>query len=45
MKKSKLFFLAQISVLRDEELTYEEKLEIINVLIKEESLAKYTDKE
>lgn len=36
MKKSKALLLAQISVLRDSELTYKEKLEIIEVLSKDE---------
>ena len=45
MKKSQAFYKAQIAVLHEEELTYEEKLEIVAVLMEEEKLAKFTEKQ
>lgn len=44
MKKSKALLLAQISVLRDSELTYKEKFEIIEVLSKEEYFERICEK-
>ena len=44
MKKSKAFYEAQISVLRNEELTFEEKLEIVAFLMDAESTAKYSER-
>lgn len=44
MKRSKVFYLAQISVLRDQELSYAEKLELIQELAQEEELAKSYEK-
>lgn len=43
MKKSKAFYLAQLAVLRDKELTYAEALEIIHVLVHEEEMAKFSE--
>ena len=44
MKRSKAFYEAQISVLRNEELTFEEKLEIVAVLMDSEGTAKYSER-
>lgn len=44
MKKSKAFYLAEISVLQNEELTYEEKIEIVKLLAHEEDMARYSEK-
>ena len=45
MKKSECFSLAQESVIKNMSLSTEDKLEIIRVLIKEEDLARYVEKE
>ena len=44
MKKSKAFYMAQLAVLRDKELSFEEALEIIHVLVHEEKMAKFSEK-
>jgi hypothetical protein len=44
MKKSKALYLAQIAVLRDEELTFDESLEILKFLMDAEDSAKYSEK-
>lgn len=44
MKKSRAFYLAQIAVLRDGELTYDEILEILAVLMDAEDSAKFSEK-
>ena len=43
MKQSKAFYLAELSVLRDKELSYAEALEIIHVLVHEEEMAKFSE--
>ncbi len=44
MKKSKAFYWAQIATLRCDDLTYEEKLEIVAVLMDAEGTAKFSEK-
>lgn len=44
MKKSKMFYQAQLSVLRDKELSFEESLEIVKALMEVEDLEKYREK-
>lgn len=44
MKKSKALYLAQIAVLRDSELTFDETLEILKFLMDAEGTAKYSEK-
>lgn len=43
MKKSEIFKKAQLAVLRDENITFEESLEILNVLMGEERVAKFSE--
>ena len=45
MKKSEAFHKAQLSVLSDSDLTFEETLEILAILMKEENLAKFSEKQ
>ena len=45
MKKSQVFYKAQISVLNDPNITYEETLEILAVLMEEEKIAKCIEKQ
>lgn len=44
MKRSRVFYMAQISVLRDEELSWSEKLELIKVLAQEEEANRIYEK-
>lgn len=43
MKKSNQYRLAQLSVLRDTNLSHEEKLEILNTLMADESREKFCE--
>ena len=45
MKKSELFRLAQMSVLRDHHLSEEQKLDVLQLLAGEESIAKIMEKD
>lgn len=40
MKKSEVYHKAQLSVMRDHNITYEEALEVLYILMKEEEWAK-----
>lgn len=44
MKKSEMYRFAQISVLRNEYLSHEERLDIIKILIDAEVLAKFGER-
>lgn len=44
MKKSQAFYKAQLAVLNDQDITFEETLEILAVLMEEEKLAKFSEK-
>ena len=43
MKKSEQYRQAQLSVLRDDSINYEEKLEIVKTLMSDEYMANYTE--
>lgn len=45
MKKSQVFYKAQLSVLNDRNITFAETLEILAVLMEEEKLAKFSEKQ
>jgi hypothetical protein len=45
MKKSQAFYKAQLAVLHEPELDFEEKLEILAVLMEEEKLAKFSERQ
>jgi hypothetical protein len=45
MKKSQMFYHAQLAVLRDVSITFPEKLEILRVLADSEDLEKYREKQ
>ena len=45
MKKSELFRVAQMSVLRDHHLREEQKLDVLQLLAGEESIAKIMEKD
>jgi hypothetical protein len=44
MKQSEAFHKAQLSVLNDQNITFEETLEILKVLMHEEGIALFTEK-
>lgn len=44
MKKSAAYYMAQLSVLTDELIANNEKLEILRVLLDAEDIAKYSEK-
>lgn len=43
MKKSEAFHMAQLAILNDPNITYEETLEVLAVLMEEEKWAKHTE--
>lgn len=43
MKKSEAFHKAQLSVLNDPNITFEETLEVLAILMEEEKWAKHTE--
>lgn len=45
MKKSRAFYKAQLAVLNDPNMNFEETLEILAVLMKEEEMAKFAEKQ
>ena len=45
MKKSQALYKAQLAVLHEPELDFEEKLEILAVLMEEEKLAKFSERQ
>lgn len=45
MKKSQVFYQAQLAVLRDVSIAFPEKLEILRVLADSEDLEKYREKQ
>ena len=45
MKKSQVFYKAQLAVLNDPNITYDETLEILAVLMEEEKLAKFSERQ
>lgn len=45
MKKSQAFYKAQLAVLNDPNITYDETLEILAVLMEEEKLAKFSERQ
>ena len=45
MKKSQALYKAQLSVLNDQSITFEETLEILAVLMEEEKLAKFSERQ
>lgn len=44
MEKSKAFHMAQLAVLNDPSITFEDTLAVLAVLMKEEDSAKYIEK-
>jgi hypothetical protein len=44
MKKSEMYKAAQLAVLKSEEISAEDKLEILNELLSDESTAIFTEK-
>ena len=44
MKKSELYYLAQVAVINTPTITPEKKLEILHVLMMEEDLEKFSEK-
>ena len=45
MKTSEALYKAQLAVLNDPNITFEETLEVLAVLMEEEKLAKFTEKQ
>lgn len=44
MKKSQAFYKAQLAVLNDPNMNFEETLEILAVLMEEEKMAKFSER-
>lgn len=44
MKKSQALYKAQLAVLNDPNITFEETLEVLAVLMEEEKMAKFSEK-